>query len=1470
MTPSDMASGDPAPRSSVTAGAVTVRVPSEFQTRTADQWPRIGGFLEDHWLAPDGAIEPAPWASESFRRELESKLDRAIRGVDLQTAWVLATALERLAIPAVLSSHTIEEISDLLFDRRIPGPDIPRAEKLARLAQADDGSAEARAVVFLESLVGAAPLFPTDSTATRVGYSTQFLKEVVEFALQCRKLGLDPAERLAATTQPAQEMSREQLESKLRETQEELKELVRKNFSAAGGRIQRSHCRKAWTKFMERVTDPLRQAYERPTAQSISALRDLPEKIMQIHREEADRAKARFGDRNSMDRTAAEVSRGVRAVVRALDQLTAAHPDRRPDTPAPPPGLSALAEMPLADPYEDLLRRCVLAVLHPAANAQGQPARLSVRDLRRRPLFLPLAATWIQQGVADDDEVPLSELSAPAVLTTAASLLAQEHRGPALMGLDRLAPHLRRLAMPLLDEAGRDATRRAEGDLRQRIEDFIETLGENAQRLDQLASQGASTVRQLCVEARAALEPRTEREPMLVARWLEQTIGLAAEHLAELENHPATSALRGPAHSNRELRLRETPWRDEGLARWPNAAFALRTLTETKSGVENPHEAKIIAELFGRWSDGILTTAQSNRVLLNRFGGYAFGGVNNFYQEGSGNFAVTVSAQDIRERLRVLERNPSFLPQLAQQFARAVLVAPPEKVTSLRFAVKTADLVSEYPGDLVFVLAPAINAANRRASIMELQQRKLLAAVIDDVDLLRLFNPGAPAPDPLVGAMELALEQQSLDRVNPFDLHDGQSVKMEMFVGRRDEARDLSMTPRYSRLFSGRKLGKSALLRFIQTEKTAQFLPSGNRLSVHYVPIVGAESEQAVVADILGSLEETHGAQPPREGLAAPEKLKATLQAFAQSKPTESLLFVLDESDSFVEEQVAQYDKHREKILAFKMRELESIRDSRGHPRFRFVFAGYRTTSTSEGAWANWGETLILKPLEREDAVRLIAGPLARIGIDASAHADIIAHRCAEQPAVLLRFGQRLLALLAAQRRTDPGKRLPVTRELVSTVFEDMSMQEEIRTVVQNNFQGNDTGRAIFFSALNEFARVVPGAPVSQLDEKIATSLGAMDRDGRWMESGATPETVVRGALRELVHRQLMVEFDNDGVLSWSLKYPHMLPALLQGSPDEQIRRALASSAAGPSSTRTKSFLGRAEIEEMASFLRSVPPEPVAFLVASSWEEPLANSRFGLPDRLGVTPIDASGLARNVLAGRASSVPAVFCGVSADAARILVSSRPRTLPALVLIGGPDLIRWACKVGSSVDGFLLELASPGRVDRARLDWWFRRARGIEFLDASRCLDTIADMTRGVPYLLKIMDSCLLEKPGADGGITLSDHDFDVALRAYEQRVSNLGAQGAGLDLDRRDAELVAIIASASNQLGTDLAKGLLDKELRCDFEPRFAPMDPAVDAERIGRLVALGLLPAKRGAGSALERLEPISEGDPVLRLAGFP
>ena len=238
--------------------------------------------------------------------------------------------------------------------------------------------------------------------------------------------------------------------------------------------------------------------------------------------------------------------------------------------------------------------------------------------------------------------------------------------------------------------------------------------------------------------------------------------------------------------------------------------------------------------------------------------------------------------------------------------------------------------------------------------------------------------------------------------------------------------------------------------------------------------------------------------------------------------------------------------------------------DSQELPRIRFVFAGYRKANTRGGAWGNWGDPLLLNPLESDEAADLIAGALARLGIDAANAAPAIAYRCGYQPAVLLRFGERLLDMLSDHHPdlADRGH-IEVTPAHVREVFDQQAVQDEIRTVVWNNFQGNDAGQAVFSATLLAFAALAPGDALASAPEEIwrrlrelvdmggelvhqtAERIGWLSPRGRErQEPTEVGLSEVNRHLADFHERKLLTLINREGRV-YRLRFPYHLSTLL-------------------------------------------------------------------------------------------------------------------------------------------------------------------------------------------------------------------------------------------------------------------------------------------------------------------------------------
>jgi hypothetical protein len=1028
---------------------------------------------------------------------------------------------------------------------------------------------------------------------------------------------------------------------------------------------------------------------------------------------------------------------------------------------------------------------------------------------------------------------------------------------------------------------------------------LVDELGVVRHHLAEMAHPATPAWRDVIENARGFLqEPdRLPGDLTLVYRWLERALDAARRTQTDavtdlraqaqsrdaslrtsidraLDEQRYADALRmmGDHAPMEEIaRPRETPWRWEARRLYP----APRDAVERFDG--NREFAQV-------WRSGI---QEKNQRLRRLFRDVMFQGL----EVPADTAYLRAEGADVRRWLAQQRQNPSGLSQLADHGALVVLT-PPCPPHDPNFVRAVAGLVSNHAGDLVAVLAPRISAEVRGRVLAEFRERRCKAAVVDDLDLCRLLNPGGERPVPVVALLEVILEQQRWSDVSPFRLGDGQSVRVEMYFGRADEARKLSREGHVSRLFSGRKLGKSALLRFVEQTEDGEPLPSGLRLRVVYVSAAGIDAERPMVEAILRALEErcpTGGVLEEPDGEPA-ERLERALRRHLANHADESLLFFLDEADVFVEQQLRLYAERAERILSFAMRSrMESILDRAGLQRVRFVFTGYRVTNTARGAWGNWGDVLRLRPLDPQDAADLIVRPLARLGIDARPQARSIAHRCGYQPAVLLRFGEQLLAHLEGTHPAHRRDQAPVEvgPDDVATVFDGDRVRAEIVQVVRNNFQGNDVGEVVHAVMLLEFLSLPPGRALADAGAAVLQNLRRLsDEDLRWFTpEGSTPEAEVAHHLRDLVERQLLVARREGTSEAHALRFPHLLPVLLHLADERELRERIQTLrhkvAAAPGTAAVEGALADRDLEELRAYLhpaeQSAGDLRVVPVVVSHWPTPLVDARVGLEERLGVRPemvLHAHGPRALPLPARLPNGPSLLLGVRVgDVADVLGRLPPVSIPALV--GGADLLRWALGTDGASglpEDAAVEVFSDGRWSRARVAWWFQRVRALEF-ESPRALDQLYARTSGIPLLLASFDRTFHDTLGLADGETVSAADWQRALEAFEAALPGVARALAGPDaavsLTPRELELLRMLALVREANDPpSVREHLTELWPLYQDELDVEPVSPE-EWPRVGLLQRLGLVPAAPRRGRPEDRLQRLPTGDALLALLAF-
>ncbi|MFL5358965.1 hypothetical protein [Archangium sp.] len=791
---------------------------------------------------------------------------------------------------------------------------------------------------------------------------------------------------------------------------------------------------------------------------------------------------------------------------------------------------------------------------------------------------------------------------------------------------------------------------------------------------------------------------------------------------------------------------------------------------------------------------------------------------------------------------------------------------------------RTAEYISKFEHCISVVLVPRLPAQVREELLHELRRRSSIAAAIfDDLDLCRLLNPGGQLPNLLLGLLEIIFEQQRWRAFSPFEPQEGQHTKMEMYVGRNDEADKLFSSAGYSRLFSGRKLGKSALLKHVHDTQDGKKLPSGLILRVLYVPAVGVDSEAGIVDQIEQSMRNELSFEFSSQGATPAARLSQTMKRFLEERPTESLLIFLDEADAFVEEQNLAYDDRREQCLTWQMRTvIEAPKDKMDLPRVRFVFSGYRVTHRAEGAWANWGDVLRLRPLAPHEAAALIAGPLARLGVDAGHEAGAIAYRCGYQPAVLIKFGQQLLEHLEGVTPAAKRDSVAISPEHVATVFASQPVQQEIRTVVWNNFQGNRQGRIIFSALLLEFSELAPGGVVDDAAMRVLKRLQQIvpGFSGFTPEEGASLDVISRH-LRDFVGRSLLIESEPT-TNSFQLKFPHHLPVLLQEDQTTAIQDQVSAISVSPprKQDRVRSLLGGAVLSDLAYALDATETgglEVAAVIVCSQWAEAIEHPTGGVADRLGFEKGQILDTARVEPLQRAREPRIALSAANPEVAVQVLAARLQKLPAPLFLGGADLLRWGLRQKSE-EARIHEVAALGRLTALQIQWWFERVRGLEFTGRSRIGDILA-RTSGIPFLLGLLDRIFITRVGLDGA-NVSEREVEEVFSSFEQSfgetVKDLQKGGPSVRLEPRESELLRIICRASRD--TDDREAFIEAVMEgwpILYGSELAlPAITAADAASLSVLQRLGLLPLRQDRNQALplEHLTPLPRQDALFQI----
>jgi hypothetical protein len=1456
-----------------------------------DELKSFEAFRRRNWLNPlTGSCETAPWTDDGIITSLRtlswSILDEIASGEEcrLPELWLASKSLEA-SRNAVLSVDAISSIAELISDpgNSTAGGDPGRLKRLRGLA--DGQTEEMRIGIVLEAirptLSVPIPDEERDRLVAAAGFKDGTIKGVVTDLLRAHAQGVsDPIEQLRNALRTNIDSKKDPaaiLASTRKQLADELNRLQRNAGTGYVGKFD--HCSAAWMEFMRTHARPLATRLQSdPTENEPRISPAEAMELVSIHHRIADECTVRDKSRKIMDRAAASLAKHLAAVAIARQEVIESRQAKAP------PNAKLLEEakrlLGLSAPPEALDRlafRLLRLALTPPAEASGtRPLTIGTRFLSTYPAFLdafdePIG--WKSPPTAD--EIPLDRPEIAAILLYPHPLPLKDDERKALESRFREEKRFDRLAKlksPLnpTDENGatqekdiilvrlqsakdrlRKGWRKLEGLL---VSSHVEnrTILENADRID-----GSEIDYHLVCAWLDRVCEFTEAQGEDATRYWREDLKAAPARLAALESGQYARATLSSDVSHAMPPLRETAWRHQAQAAFPDPR---RLLLSQRS-------QSTIAE---KWTADLHDKGKRHNALLSLLTEFTKWVFPPRLQAAGTKERTTfqVDTKDVRDYLH--PNQPTYLPQLHD--AKTIVVATVPESPASRDYRKQAQEVIRAQGEnrIVILLCPGLTAENRDQIRRALHGTSNFAATVDDLDLVRLLNPEGAQPNLLVGLLEIALEQQPRKSRNPFALPQGKEMRLEMYVGRRDEAEQLATTAAKTRLFSGRKLGKTALLQFIRQTWNGRELPNGRTLRVVYLSIVGVTTEENFAKKMLEQLRLEFPSTQLPEHLASPSDIIDVMERILDRFPDEDMLFVLDEADAFVADQVALDAARKGKGLSWKLRDVE---------RARFVFTGYWATATRDGVWYNWGDVLELAQLQPEEAAGLVANPLARMGIDAADLAPEIAFRCGYQPAVLLRFGEALIERLGQDSMKNC---VAIGHELVQDVFSAIKVQKEIGGVVRANFQSNPFGNAVFCVVLRESARAPLGHWLSELEEIVVSTFEPLvDAASR-----ADLPVTIATRLRDMHQRKLLLRRVRDGKVEYQLTFPHHLATLLQDLDIDAEIKANIRAWHGTHADSTDAPLGegRSPVHrlDLATLRELVTPEfvdlaPKLVVVGSTWPSSLVHEPGGIPERLGIR-------LRVEPASAYSSSSQVRCwqkGSPEDLGRILADP-PEQRPAF-LFGDIALLRSG--IVSRAKGVLdIEVVGTHRFTDGQVRWWFQRIMGVEFASESD-YERVHHATEGVPFLIDVFQTFLMPEGVPDGGLTPTGDVLSEALEQFRRFVeSDALAKKFFPTLTPRENELLRMISVVSTTLfegGEDkyraIGEWISEAWTADDFGEAWQKSFPdkpfpssyggqADDLVAIEALVMSGMARSGRDNKPAIARLFPFASGDPVKTL----
>ncbi len=296
------------------------------------------GFCKTHWVDETGQVVLAPWIVDEFASTLSDRAQEAWELGNAAIAYIFARGVVAAGGADPLGVNDLANADSLLSDpqSQVAGIDSQRSQRL-RACVANPNATDKPNIGLALMLEALRPTHPCSFTPPEVeslvslaSFNDPALGEVAKFLLDGWSAQLNPLSFLRARLLDIPEESIDVLEEVLRTAQDLLRTRVATLWSAAGGRIQRTHCRAAWTKFIQSEVVPLRDELAPPDLRASSKVRWTPDHIRErvialgrSFKRIMDTEDVRRQDRSAAEGAAQQIVEAVEVVSDALQRLEA-------------------------------------------------------------------------------------------------------------------------------------------------------------------------------------------------------------------------------------------------------------------------------------------------------------------------------------------------------------------------------------------------------------------------------------------------------------------------------------------------------------------------------------------------------------------------------------------------------------------------------------------------------------------------------------------------------------------------------------------------------------------------------------------------------------------------------------------------------------------------------------------------------------------------------------------------------------------------------------------------------------------------------------------------------------------------------------------------------------------------------------------------------------------------------------------